>query len=102
MEAYRALVSDDDPEFNFQQWVDYALRTLYHAGHLTLEQCQTGLNDMIDATMEVEDEDNAVVVPRGNWVIDHCGLKEGLAAALSASASPMAMRFPDFTTVLSG
>ncbi|RSL46722.1 hypothetical protein CEP51_015891 [Fusarium floridanum] len=45
-----------DAEFNCQQWVDFALRTLYHAGYLTGEQYDTGLNGMIDATMEAEDE----------------------------------------------
>jgi len=52
-------VSNSDPEFNCQQWVHYALQTLYHAGHITSEQYDNGLNDMIDATMEAEDEDNA-------------------------------------------
>lgn len=49
-------VANNDAEFNCQQWVDYALRTLYHAGFLTEEQYSAGLNEMLDATMEAEDE----------------------------------------------
>jgi hypothetical protein len=49
-------VLNHDAEFNCQQWVDFALRTLYHAGYLSGEQYDTGLNGMIDATMEAEDE----------------------------------------------
>lgn len=49
-------VENGDPEFNCQQWVDYALRTLCHANYLTAEEYDKGVNGMIDATMEAEDE----------------------------------------------
>ncbi|KAF5529465.1 hypothetical protein FMEXI_14139 [Fusarium mexicanum] len=49
-------VANHDPEFNCQQWVDFALVALYQKGYLTAEQYNTGLNGMIDATMEAEDE----------------------------------------------
>ncbi|KAJ4201205.1 hypothetical protein NW767_006857 [Fusarium falciforme] len=49
-------VLNHDAEFNCQQWVDFALGTLYHAGYLSGGQYDTGLNGMTDATMEAEDE----------------------------------------------
>ncbi|GAB0139161.1 hypothetical protein EsDP_00007374 [Epichloe bromicola] len=49
-------VANHDPEFNCQQWVDFALRTLYRTGYLTAEQYDTGLNGMVDATVEAKDE----------------------------------------------
>ncbi|KAH8162071.1 hypothetical protein CIB48_g6175 [Xylaria polymorpha] len=49
-------VGNDDPEFNCQQWVDFALRTLYHNDYLSEEQYNSGLDGMIEATMEAEDE----------------------------------------------
>ncbi|GAO20025.1 hypothetical protein UVI_02042580 [Ustilaginoidea virens] len=52
-------VANNDPEFNCQQWVDYALRALCHANYLTAEQYSAGLNEMLDAAMEAKDESSA-------------------------------------------
>ncbi|KAH6971037.1 hypothetical protein BKA56DRAFT_635994 [Ilyonectria sp. MPI-CAGE-AT-0026] len=49
-------VLNNDPEFDCQQWVELALKALYHAGHLTAAQYETGLSGMIDATMDAKDE----------------------------------------------
>lgn len=53
------LVNNSDPEFNCQQWVQFALKMLLNKGYLTEKQYNTGLDGMIDATMEAEDEDSA-------------------------------------------
>lgn len=49
-------VANDDPEFSCQHWVDAALTALHYAGYLTAEQCNAGVDKMIDAIMEAEDE----------------------------------------------
>lgn len=55
-------VANDDPEFNCQQWVEGALRALRDAGVLSEDQYALGVNGMVDATMEAEDEDDAAVI----------------------------------------
>lgn len=50
------VVANDNVEFNCQQWVDMALRRLREVGYLTAAQYDTGMNGMIDAIMEAEDD----------------------------------------------
>ncbi|KAM0666491.1 hypothetical protein MY8738_005656 [Beauveria namnaoensis] len=49
-------VDNDNPEFNCQQWVQYALLVLYENGLITEKEYNDGVNGMIDATMEAKDE----------------------------------------------
>jgi len=45
-----------DNEFNCHAWVDLAVKDMYEAHHLTQEEYEEGLDAMIDATLEAEDE----------------------------------------------
>ncbi|PMB73315.1 hypothetical protein BM221_000736 [Beauveria bassiana] len=49
-------VENRNPEFNCQQWVQRALLALFKNGYITEEEYNNGVNGMIDATMEAEDE----------------------------------------------
>ncbi|OAA36781.1 hypothetical protein BBO_08060 [Beauveria brongniartii RCEF 3172] len=52
-------VDNDNPEFNCQHWVEHGLLVLLEKGLITEKEYNDGLNGMIDATMEAEDEDLA-------------------------------------------
>lgn len=43
-------------EFNCQVWVDAALKRLSDEGYLLIEDYSRGVDGMVDATMEAEDE----------------------------------------------
>ncbi|KAM5347020.1 hypothetical protein ACJ41O_010025 [Fusarium nematophilum] len=52
-------VDNHDPEFNCHVWVDRSLNALYQGGYLSKEEYLGGVDGMVDATMEAEDEDYA-------------------------------------------
>jgi len=47
-----------DREFNCQVWVANVLSRLSDQGYLLKEQTDAGINDMVEATMEAEDEES--------------------------------------------
>lgn len=47
-----------DREFNCQTWVAKVLERLSNQGYLLKENSDVGINGMVDATMEAEDEEN--------------------------------------------
>lgn len=50
-------ISNRDIEFNCQTWVERALKVLRDSGALTPAQYDDGVNEMVDAIAEAEDED---------------------------------------------
>lgn len=48
-----------DPEFNCHGWVDLAVMDLYEAHYLTYEQYDAGVDAMMAATLEAQDENIA-------------------------------------------
>ena len=52
-------VKNRDPEFNCHGWVDLAVMDLYEAHYLTYEQYDAGVDAMMAATLEAQDENIA-------------------------------------------
>jgi hypothetical protein len=50
-------VENSDREFNCQVWVESALRTLRDLGHLASDAYEKGVDGMVDAIAEAEDEE---------------------------------------------
>ncbi|KZF26913.1 hypothetical protein L228DRAFT_243458 [Xylona heveae TC161] len=53
---YQTPINNTSREFNCQTWVGDVLRRLVQAGYLTREDCENGIDGMIDATLEAGDE----------------------------------------------
>ncbi|KAI4926449.1 hypothetical protein J4E85_006742 [Alternaria conjuncta] len=53
---YQTPIDNRNPEFNCLLWVGDALERLAAAGYITKEECTGGIEKMVDATMEAEEE----------------------------------------------
>ncbi|KAI5455756.1 hypothetical protein BGZ63DRAFT_368398 [Mariannaea sp. PMI_226] len=53
-------IVNENPEFNCQVWVDYALYVLCQQGYITNDEYVKGRNEMVDATMEARDDEHYV------------------------------------------
>ncbi|KAF1831240.1 hypothetical protein BDW02DRAFT_484543, partial [Decorospora gaudefroyi] len=53
--AYLTPVDNSSRDFNCQTWVENVLQRLAQAGYITQENCDQGVDKMVEATMEAED-----------------------------------------------
>lgn len=55
---YQVSVRNGDPEFDCQKWVGDALQKLAEAGCIERDECEKGIEGMVEIIMEAEDEPN--------------------------------------------
>jgi hypothetical protein len=53
---HQTPVRNRDPEFDCQKWVGDALQKLVEAGCIEQEECERGIEGMVEVIMEAEDE----------------------------------------------
>ncbi|KAK5989199.1 hypothetical protein PT974_10699 [Cladobotryum mycophilum] len=52
----RVPIENDNPEFNCHLWVDRATTAMVDRGYLTRQQCDDGLDEMMEITLKATDE----------------------------------------------
>jgi len=53
---YKTPIDNSSQEFNCQTWVGEALQRLATAGYITQDDCDNGIDGMVKATMEAQEE----------------------------------------------
>lgn len=53
---YQTPIKNRDREFDCQKWVGDALQRLATAGYILQKDCDSGIDRMVEATMEAKDE----------------------------------------------